>query len=54
MSVFEIAKKYYQDYTPPLWDENRLNTLVKANKLTQEEKNEIIMGKISQPYKYII
>lgn len=38
MTVFEMAKKYY----PLLWDANRINTLYKAGKLTEEEYNSII------------
>ena len=37
MSVYEIAKKYY----PRLWDRERLDMLVKAGKLTEEEAKEI-------------
>lgn len=38
MNVFEMAKKYY----PRLWSLERLNELIKANKLTEEEKQSII------------
>ena len=38
MSVFEMAKQYY----PRLWDESRIEALVEAGKLTQEEADEII------------
>ena len=37
MSVYEMAKKYY----PRLWDRERLDMLVKAGKLTEEEAKEI-------------
>lgn len=38
MTIYEMAKKYY----PLLWDENRLQMLVDAGRLTQEQYNEII------------
>ena len=44
MSVYEMAKHYYQDFTPPLWGEARLAALVKAGKLTEEERGEIVGG----------
>lgn len=37
MSVYERAQKYY----PRLWDKSRLEALVQAGRLTQEEMNEI-------------
>jgi hypothetical protein len=37
MSVLEQAKKYY----PRLWGEKRLEALVGAGKLTQEEAEEV-------------
>ena len=37
MSVYEMAKMYY----PRLWDKSRLETLVAAGRLTQEEYQEI-------------
>ena len=37
MSVFEMAQTYY----PRLWDESRLEALVKAGKLTQAEADRI-------------
>ena len=40
MSVFEMAKKYY----PRLWDRERIEKLVEAGKLTEEEKQEILEG----------
>ena len=40
MSVFEMAKKYY----PKMWDIDRLNALLKAGKLTEEEYKEITEG----------
>ena len=36
-TVFEQAKKYY----PRLWDDKRIDTLVNAGKLTEEEAAEI-------------
>ena len=45
MSTCEMAKHYYRDYTPPLWDKSRLDALVKAGKLTEAERDEIINGK---------
>lgn len=38
MSVYEMAKKYY----PRLWDKTRLQKLVQAGKLTEEEYREIV------------
>lgn len=38
MNAYELAKKYY----PLLWNINRIETLYKANKLSEEEYNEII------------
>lgn len=37
MTVYEMAKKYY----PRLWDDERLNALVSAGKLTSEEASQI-------------
>lgn len=37
MSVYDMAMKYY----PHLWSESRIDTLVEAGRLTQEEANEI-------------
>lgn len=45
MTIFEMAKHYYQDYTPPLWDKSRLDALLAAGKLTKKEYNEILNGK---------
>ena len=39
-SVFEMAKKYY----PRLWDRERIEKLVEAGKLTEEEKRKILEG----------
>lgn len=41
MSTFELAKKYY----PKLWNRKRLEALVKAGKLTQEEFDKIVNNK---------
>lgn len=38
MTVYEMAKKYY----PSLWDKNRLDQLLSAKKLTQEEYSKIV------------
>ena len=38
MIVYEMAKKYY----PFLWDKNRLQMLVNAGRLTQDQYNEIV------------
>lgn len=38
MTVKEMALKYY----PILWDKDRIDALLAANKITQEEYNEII------------
>lgn len=48
MSVYEMAKHYFRDFTPPLWDKSRLAALVKAGKLTEEEADEIIEGDESE------
>lgn len=37
MTIYEMAKKYY----PRLWSVDRLNALLKADKLTQEEYDEL-------------
>lgn len=37
MTVFELAKQYY----PRLWDDSRIDQLVSAGRLTQEEADEI-------------
>ena len=37
MTVFEMAKSYY----PRLWDIHRLEALVEAGRLTEEEYREI-------------
>lgn len=38
MTVYEMAKKYY----PLLWNKKRLQMLVNAGRLTQEEYEEIV------------
>jgi len=38
MTVFEMAKTYY----PRLWDRSRLEALVQAGRLTEEEFREIV------------
>ena len=43
MNVYELAKKYY----PRLWDEQRIQALAEAGKLTEEEAAAIL----SQPEK---
>jgi hypothetical protein len=40
-SVFELAMKYY----PTLWDKARLDTLLAAGKLTDEEYAKILEEK---------
>lgn len=37
MTAYELAKKYY----PKLWNKARLVALVKANKLTEEQYEEL-------------
>lgn len=37
-TVYEMAKSYY----PKLWNINRLDALLKAGKLTQEEYDSIV------------
>ena len=43
MTVYELAKQYY----PRLWDKSRLEALVEAGRLTQEEAAEITKEKES-------
>ena len=38
MSVVEMAKQYY----PRLWDKSRLDALVEAGRMTEEEYQEIV------------
>ena len=38
MSVFEMAKQYY----PRLWDRSRIEALVEAGRLTEQEAEEIM------------
>ena len=38
MNVYEMAKQYY----PRLWDKSRLEALVAAGRLTEQERDEII------------
>ncbi len=40
MSVYEMAKRYY----PRLWDKSRIEALVAAGRLTEEEVEEILQG----------
>ena len=40
MDVYELAKKYY----PQLWDDARIDALVSAGKLTEEQAQEIRGG----------
>ena len=40
MSILEMAKLYY----PRLWDKSRLEALVEAGRLTEEELKEIVGG----------
>ena len=40
MSVAELARKYY----PRLWDRARLEALVAAGRLSEEEFEEIVAG----------
>ena len=37
MSVYELARKYY----PRLWDDARIDALVQAGRLTQEEREQL-------------
>ena len=37
MTIYEMAQKYY----PRLWDDSRLNQLVQAGRLTEQEAEEI-------------
>lgn len=38
MSVYELAQKYY----PRLWDRERLEALLAAGRLTQEEYDKLV------------
>lgn len=38
MTVYEMAQKYY----PRLWDKSRLDALLAAGKLTQEEFDRLV------------
>lgn len=38
MSVYEMARQYY----PRLWDKPRLEALVKAGRLTEEEYRSLV------------
>lgn len=40
-TAYELAKKYY----PRLWDKARLEALVAAGRLTEQEMREIFSGK---------
>lgn len=40
MTVFEMAQKYY----PRLWDDNRINALVEAGRLTDEDRERLREG----------
>ena len=37
MSVYELARKYH----PRLWDDARIDALVQAGRLTQEEREQL-------------
>ena len=37
MSVYELARKYY----PRLWDDTRIDALVRAGRLTNEEREQL-------------
>ena len=41
MTVYEMAQKYY----PRLWDRERLEALLAAGKLTQEEYDSLVAPK---------
>lgn len=38
-TTYELAKRYY----PRMWDKSRLEKLVEAGKLTEEEYSEIVV-----------
>lgn len=40
MTVFELCKQYY----PRLWDDNRIDQLVAAGRLTEQEAEELKKG----------
>lgn len=41
MSVYELAQKYY----PRLWDRERLEALLAAGRLSQEEYDQLVAEK---------
>lgn len=41
MSVYELAQKYY----PRLWDKSRLDALLAAGRLSQEEYDSLVTEK---------
>lgn len=41
MTVYDLAQKYY----PRLWNKSRLETLLAAGKLTQEEYDSLVTEK---------
>ena len=41
MTVYELAKKYY----PRLWDKERLEALLAAGRLSQEEYDSLVTEK---------
>lgn len=42
MTVFEMAVQYY----PRLWDKSRINALVEAGRLTEEEAEQIFSREV--------
>ena len=41
MDIAEMARHYFLDYDPPLWDKDRFVALLKAGKLSREDFKEI-------------
>lgn len=39
MDIYELAKQYY----PRLWDKSRIEALLQAGKLTEEQAQEVAM-----------
>lgn len=44
MTVFDMANHYY-NHVPRLWDKSRIEALVRAGRLTEQEAKEIMSEK---------
>lgn len=45
MSIYELALKYY----PRLWDKSRIEALVEAGRLTEEEATQLMGAEADTP-----